>query len=71
MDQVRTDTLCYWIDFQNCELIARFFVRLDLAHAITGANNNQAHELSLHTIAVFSYEDRLSMHRQSSFHHPT
>jgi hypothetical protein len=24
-----------------------------------------AHELSLHTIAVFSYEDRLSMHRQS------
>jgi hypothetical protein len=26
-----------------------------------------AHELSLHTIAVFSYEDRLSMHRQSTF----
>lgn len=25
-----------------------------------------AHELSLHTIAVFSYEDRLSMHRQST-----
>ncbi|KAJ6783126.1 hypothetical protein PWT90_07161 [Aphanocladium album] len=25
----------------------------------------RAHELSLHTIAVFSYEDRLSMHRQS------
>jgi pyruvate carboxylase len=24
-----------------------------------------AHELSLHTIAIFSYEDRLSMHRQS------
>ncbi|EPE06995.1 pyruvate carboxylase [Ophiostoma piceae UAMH 11346] len=26
----------------------------------------QAHELSLHTIAVFSYEDRLSMHRQKA-----
>lgn len=26
-----------------------------------------AHELSLHTIAVFSYEDRLSMHRQSEW----
>lgn len=26
-----------------------------------------AHELSLHTIAVFSYEDRLSMHRQSTY----
>lgn len=25
-----------------------------------------AHELSLHTIAVFSYEDRLSMHRQKA-----
>ncbi len=24
-----------------------------------------AHELSLHTVAVFSYEDRLGMHRQS------
>lgn len=24
-----------------------------------------AHELSLQTVAVFSYEDRLSMHRQS------
>jgi hypothetical protein len=29
-----------------------------------------AHELSLHTIAVYSYEDRLSMHRQSRFHRP-
>ncbi|KAK4149077.1 pyruvate carboxylase [Chaetomidium leptoderma] len=28
--------------------------------------NAQAHELSLHTIAVFSYEDRLSMHRQKA-----
>ncbi|KAK7734859.1 pyruvate carboxylase [Diaporthe eres] len=26
----------------------------------------RAHELSLHTIAVFSYEDRLSMHRQKA-----
>ncbi|MCJ1288881.1 pyruvate carboxylase [Xylographa carneopallida] len=26
----------------------------------------QAHELSLHTVAVFSYEDRLSMHRQKA-----
>ena len=26
-----------------------------------------AHELSLQTVAVFSYEDRLSMHRQSKF----
>ncbi|KAF6842654.1 pyruvate carboxylase [Colletotrichum musicola] len=26
----------------------------------------KAHELSLHTIAVFSYEDRLSMHRQKA-----
>ena len=25
-----------------------------------------AHELSLHTIAIFSYEDRLSMHRQKA-----
>lgn len=25
-----------------------------------------AHELSLHTVAVFSYEDRLSMHRQKA-----
>jgi len=25
-----------------------------------------AHELSLHTVAVFSYEDRMSMHRQST-----
>lgn len=25
-----------------------------------------AHELSLHTIAVYSYEDRLSMHRQKA-----
>ena len=25
-----------------------------------------AHELSLHTIAVFSYEDRLSMHTQKA-----
>lgn len=30
-----------------------------------------AHELSLHTIAVFSYEDRLSMHRQSKYHFHT
>ncbi|MCJ1477961.1 pyruvate carboxylase [Lambiella insularis] len=26
----------------------------------------RAHELSLHTVAVFSYEDRLSMHRQKA-----
>lgn len=26
-----------------------------------------AHELSLQTIAVFSYEDRLGMHRQSTY----
>ncbi|KAI9745432.1 MAG: pyruvate carboxylase [Claussenomyces sp. TS43310] len=26
----------------------------------------QAHELSLHTVAVYSYEDRLSMHRQKA-----
>lgn len=26
----------------------------------------QAHELSLQTVAVFSYEDRLSMHRQKA-----
>jgi pyruvate carboxylase len=25
-----------------------------------------AHELSLHTVAVYSYEDRLSMHRQKA-----
>ena len=25
-----------------------------------------AHELSLHTVAVFSYEDRLGMHRQKA-----
>jgi pyruvate carboxylase len=25
-----------------------------------------AHELSLHTVAVFSYEDRLAMHRQKA-----
>jgi pyruvate carboxylase len=29
-----------------------------------------AHELSLHTIAIFSYEDRLSMHRQSTYTSP-
>jgi len=27
---------------------------------------SQAHELSLQTVAVFSYEDRLSMHRQKA-----
>jgi len=25
----------------------------------------QAHELSLQTVAIYSHEDRLSMHRQS------
>ncbi|KAK4132358.1 pyruvate carboxylase [Trichocladium antarcticum] len=31
-----------------------------------GEIRKTAHELSLHTIAVFSYEDRLSMHRQKA-----
>ncbi|UKZ77482.1 hypothetical protein TrVFT333_005204 [Trichoderma virens FT-333] len=48
------------------EIPIRLVVLLSAVAARNAYPSSQAHELSLHTIAVFSYEDRLSMHRQKA-----
>ncbi|UKZ51662.1 hypothetical protein TrVGV298_005424 [Trichoderma virens] len=48
------------------EIPIRSVVPLSAVAARNAYPSSQAHELSLHTIAVFSYEDRLSMHRQKA-----